>query len=53
MKDNRKQADAQRQKKKPYRRPVLEQYGSVAKLARTIISGPLGDGGAHPTNMRL
>jgi hypothetical protein len=39
--------------KKPYEAPVLTEYGSVAKLTQAIITGSLGDGGVHPSNMRI
>ena len=38
--------------KKHYERPVLIEYGSVAKLTQATISGPNFDGGSHPTNKR-
>jgi hypothetical protein len=39
--------------KKPYERPVLTEYGSVAKLTQAIVTGSLGDAGVHPANMRF
>jgi hypothetical protein len=39
--------------KKPYRSPVVTDYGTVAKLAQTGISGSRGDGGANPKNRRV
>lgn len=47
------QKDGQSSAKKRYERPVLTEYGSVAKLTQATISGATGDGGVHPSNMRV
>jgi hypothetical protein len=52
MKPEKKHIEGKPQDKKQYVRPVLEKYGSVAKLSRLTISGDMGDGGANPLNKR-
>ena len=38
------QNDVHTEEKKPYEKPVLTEYGSVAKLTRST-AGSIGDGG--------